>query len=175
MAHSRGHDSSVLRLSHTEFRNVGQGYRIGRFPINFNMPQSSVRSSYVRGCSIHHSFNRALGLGGVSDLLVEDNVAFHILGHAFVTETGIEERNIFKRNLAVMTLQQSGLYETDMEPAGFYIRNPQNVLEGNVAVGSDAYGFFLQIPKSVDGACTPCGKGSLEIRYLMVCYPLSRL
>ena len=175
MAHSRGHDSSVLRLSHIEFRNVGQGYRMGRFPINFNMPQSSVRSSYVRGCSIHHSFNRALGLGGVSDLLVEDNVAFHILGHAFVTETGIEERNIFKRNLAVMTLQQSGLYETDMEPAGFYIRNPQNVLEGNVAVGSDAYGFFLQIPKSVDGACTPCGKGSLEIRYLMVCYPLSRL
>lgn len=47
MAHSRGHDSSVLRLSNTEFRNVGQGYRLARYPLNFNMPQSSVRSSYV--------------------------------------------------------------------------------------------------------------------------------
>ena len=42
-----------------------------------------MNGSYVRNCAIHHSFNRALTIHGVHDVLIEGNVAYDIMGHTF--------------------------------------------------------------------------------------------
>ena len=64
MTHSPGHESAIVRLDGVELRNMGQGYRIGRYPINFHWI-GRVRRSFVRQCSVHHSFNRGIGMNGV--------------------------------------------------------------------------------------------------------------
>ena len=84
----RGHGESLTgRIENCEFRYVGQGFRLGRYPIHFHMI-GSVRNSYVRKNSIHHTYNRAVAIHGVHYLRVQDNVAFETMGHTYFIEDG---------------------------------------------------------------------------------------
>ena len=71
-----------VRIEHTEVRNMGQAFRLGRYAIHFHL-SADMSGSYVRRCAIRHSFNRALTAHGVHNLLVEANVAYDIMGHTF--------------------------------------------------------------------------------------------
>lgn len=85
-----------------------------------------MTGSYVRGCAIHHTFNRAVTVHGVSGLLVEHNVANDVMGHAFFIEDGIETGNTIQYNLGVAVRTSSTLLITDVTPATFWVTNPNN-------------------------------------------------
>lgn len=70
------------RIEHTEVRHSGQAFHLGRYSIHFHL-SGSMNGSYIRHCSIHHSFNRAISVHGVHNLLIERNVAYDIMGHAY--------------------------------------------------------------------------------------------
>jgi hypothetical protein len=81
MVHSRGKasimdlnagESAVARLENMEIRYAGQGFRLGRYPVHLHMI-GTVRNSYVRKNSIHHTYNRAVAIHGVHYLRVQDN------------------------------------------------------------------------------------------------------
>ena len=76
-----------------------------------------------RGCAIHHSFNRAVTVHGVDNLLIKDNVAFNIMGHSFFLEDGGEEHNIFEGNLAIFTRTSSSLLNVDVTPGESLLTN----------------------------------------------------
>ena len=57
--------------------------------------------SYLRGNVVHRSWNRGYTLHAVHNLLVEDNIAYDVVGHAFFIEDGFETGNILKHNLAL--------------------------------------------------------------------------
>ena len=80
MVHSRGYDSSKFQVERVEFRNMGQGYRLGRWALQFYL-LGPVPSSYMSECSLHHSFQRGLVLHKADGLRVHRNVFFHIIGH----------------------------------------------------------------------------------------------
>ena len=82
MIHRIGPYPTPIRIEHTEVRNAGQAFRLGRYAIHFHLT-GSMTGSYIRNCAIHHSNNRALTAHGVHDLLVEGNVAYDIKGHTF--------------------------------------------------------------------------------------------
>ena len=82
MIHRIGSYPTPIRIEHTEVRNAGQAFRLGRYAIHFHLT-GSMNGSYVRNCAIHHSNNRALTAHGVHNLLVEGNVAYDIKGHTF--------------------------------------------------------------------------------------------
>lgn len=97
----------------------------GRYPIHFHM-SGDVTGSYVRGCAIHHTFNRAVTIHGVQGLLVEHNVAYHVMGHAYFIEDGIETGNTIQYNLGVHVTSSSSLLNVDVTPGTFWITNPNN-------------------------------------------------
>ena len=81
MLHSRAHASIVdrsqgesltARIENVEVRYAGQMGRLGRYPVHFHMI-GAVRGSYVRGCAIHHTYNRAIAIHGVHYLRVQNN------------------------------------------------------------------------------------------------------
>ena len=72
MMHSRGDESLVGRIENVECRYMGQGFRLGRYPIHFHMI-GTVRNSYVRSVSIHHTYNRAIAIHGVHYLRVQQH------------------------------------------------------------------------------------------------------
>ena len=98
---------------------------LGRYPIHFHL-SGDVSGSYVRGCAIHHTFNRAVTVHGVTGLVVEHNVAYHIKGHAYFIEDGIETGNTIQYNLGVFVQSSSTLLTTDSTPATFWVTNPNN-------------------------------------------------
>jgi hypothetical protein len=159
-------EQTIARIQYAEFREVGQAASLYRYPINFFM-LGKIPDSKVVGCSIHHSYNRALTIHGSHHLHVEDNVAFNIWGHAYFLEDGIETKNVFKHNLGVKTIRTFGMLVTDQFPATFWISNPDNTYIGNHAAHSDHSGFWYQLDEhptqmsEIDSVCprgVPLGK-----------------
>ena len=106
--HAKEKDKHMVRarIAYTEFSEAGQAFRVGRYPIHFHI-NGNVTGSYVRGNAIHHSFNRAVTMHAVDNLLVEHNVVFNVKGLSFFIEDGVEENNIIQYNLAVFTRQSN--------------------------------------------------------------------
>ncbi|XP_054766411.2 fibrocystin-L-like [Lytechinus pictus] len=138
------------RFEYVEVTHAGQAFRLGRYPIHYHM-NGNITGSYVRGCGIHHTFNRAVTIHGVHHLLVEHNVAFNVMGHAFFLEDGIETKNIIQYNLAVFVRPSSSLLNVDVTPASFWVTNPDNYIRHNAAAGGSHFGFWYNMPSHPGG------------------------
>ena len=96
---------------------------MGRYPIHFHMI-GAVRNSYVRGNSIHHTYNRAVVIHGVHYLRVTNNVNFETMGNAYFVEDGIETKNVITHNLGANTRQSFAGLTVDQTPATYWFVNP---------------------------------------------------
>ena len=150
MLHRGPNDKIIGRLEYIEVTHAGQAYRLGRYPIHFHL-NGDVSDSYVRGCAIHHTFNRAVTIHAVDNLLVEHNVAYNIKGHAYFLEDGIEIGNIIQYNLGVFVKASSSLLNVDITPATFWSVNPNNTIRHNAAAGGTHFGFWYRLPANPTG------------------------
>ena len=119
-------------------------FRLGRNPIHFHLLGNMI-GSYVRGCSIHQSFNRAINIHGTKNVLIENTVIFDIMGGAFFHEDGIETGNIWQYNLAIFVRMSSSLQNDDIAPAAFWVTNPNNTIRHNHVAGGTHFGFLYRI------------------------------
>jgi hypothetical protein len=144
---------SVLQvIEGVEFVRFGQQGNLGRYPLHFHFC-GDVSGSIVSKNTIRQSNQRCVVVHGTNNLLVQENVAFDTKGHCFMLEDGIETNNMFIRNLGAFTdavttiipnLGTNGK-ETDDKPATFWVTNPTNTWEGNVAAGSAGSGYWFQL------------------------------
>ncbi|KAG1667228.1 hypothetical protein FOA52_009793 [Chlamydomonas sp. UWO 241] len=151
--------TSGILFEQTEFVQMGKAFLLGKYAIHWHM-HGDVTGQYVKGCAIHHSYNRALTVHGSHNALVKDNVAYDIMGHTFFLEDGIETGNTFDGNLGFLTRASDSLLNTDTSPATFWITNPNNTYINNVAAGSTGgYGFWYSLddhptgPSATDTVC----------------------
>ena len=100
MIHSPGDESAIGRIEYIELTDVGQAFKLGRYPLHFHMI-GTVNQSYVRGNAIHQTYNRAVTLHGIHDFRVINNVAFDTKGHTIFVEDAVETRNYIHHNLIV--------------------------------------------------------------------------
>ena len=168
MLHSRHHDSILdrsqgesltARIEDIEVRYSGQMGRLGRYSIHFHMI-GSVKNSYVRRNSIHHTYNRAIAIHGVHYLRVQDNVAFETLGHTYFVEDGLETKNIITGNLAANTRELFVGLTSDATPSAYWLVNGDNYVARNIAAGGTHYGFWVRRPPSLH-PLPPCTPSSL--------------
>ena len=148
--HSPDDDTTKARIDSVELKFVGQTFILGSYPIHFHMI-GTVHKSYIRNNAIHHAFNRAVTIHGVSYLRVQNNVVYQTKGHAIFIEDAIEEKNLIENNLVVDVRRSWSLLNTDTTPASFWITNPNNIFRGNHAAGSDRYSYWFDTQKSAIG------------------------
>ena len=55
----------------------------------------TASNSYVRGNTIHHTYNRAVTAHHVHYLRIIQNVAFMTMGHTFFIEDAYEQHNYY--------------------------------------------------------------------------------
>ncbi len=99
---------------------------------------------------------------GIHYLRVTDNVAYHVMGHTYFMEDGIETKNQVLRNLAIGTYAAFGMLDTDQMPASFWVTNPDNIYIGNHAAGSDHCNFWYNLgdhPTGVSATNSVCPNG----------------
>lgn len=154
---------SEVRFSGVELYRMGQTDSLGRYPFHWHIA-GNVSGQYIKDCSIHRSFNRVVTVHGTSHAVVENNVGYDHIGHGYFLEDGDEVQNVFRRNLGILTRVPApggGVTPHDFVrdattqliklPATFWITNPENYFEGNVAAGSEGSGFWMVAQDSTLG------------------------
>ena len=139
-------ETSTFRISNVEFTKTGQASQVGRSSITVHQIDD-LHDSYLRGCSIHHTFNRAVGLHRVNYLRVQENIIYNVRGHAILLGTGAETKNRIECNCIVDMRAQSAILSSDFFPAGIFVQNPDNEVTGNSVAESDAYGIWYHLPE----------------------------
>lgn len=135
--------TAFMQLLNVEVTAAGQSYRLGRYPVHFHLMGDVRFQSWVRNCSVHHTYNRAFTIHGTHQAVLRHNVAYRNMGHAFFLEDGIETGNILDGNLGIHTLVSNAMLITDYNPATFWITHPNNTVINNVAAGAvDGFGFW---------------------------------
>lgn len=148
--HSEGDDSLTARLSYTEFTDMGQAFKLGRYAIHFHMI-GAVHTSYAHGNAVHQSNNRAFTMHGTHHLRLTNNTVYEASGHVFFIEDAVETNNYCAHNLIMVVKRSWSLLNTDNSPAGFWITHPNNHLIGNHVGGSDRYGFWYDLQEHAMG------------------------
>ncbi|XP_050416785.2 fibrocystin-L [Patella vulgata] len=152
MLHAPRKDENLAigRISYIEVNYAGQAFRLGRYPIHLHL-NGDMSASYVRGCAIHETFNRAINIHFTHNLLVEHNVIYNVMGGAFFLEDGIETGNIIQYNLGVFVRGSSSLLNDDITPAIFWVTNPNNTIRHNAAAGGSHFGFWYRMHLHPEG------------------------
>ncbi len=117
----------------------------------------ALRGSYLRGVSVHSAVGRGVSLSNLREFVVTGSVLYHTVGAMYDVmfalyapaapspksplacasalcfgrvslESGTEEWNIIEGNLGVFTVATARLEPSDLTPAVFHVRNPNNVV-----------------------------------------------
>ena len=142
--------AAEARLSYIEVTFAGQAFRLGRYPVHFHL-NGDMSTSYVRGLSIHETFNRAVNVHGTHNTMVEKTVIYNVMGGAMFLEDGIETGNTFQYNLGVFVRESSSLLNDDITPATFWVTNPNNTIQHNAAAGGSHFGYWYRMHGHPDG------------------------
>jgi autotransporter-associated beta strand protein len=153
----------VGNIQGVELYRMGQKGMLGRYPFHWHMLLNGGEGQYFRNNSVHRSFNRAITIHGTESTLVEDNFCYDHIGHGLFLEDGSERFNTIRRNVVVLSKRPAPGEEvtpSDNEldefqnrtPASYWITNPNNIFEDNVAAGTQGTGFWFAFPTSPMGA-----------------------
>ncbi|KAL7565473.1 hypothetical protein ACA910_012212 [Epithemia clementina (nom. ined.)] len=130
-----------------EVVNFGQQGNLGRYPIHLHLCKNAY--SLIAKNTVRDSNQRCVVIHGSHNTTIQENIAYNTCGHCFLTEDGGEVNNKFVRNLGSNTIPAVQLVrdgESDANNAAtFWSANPMNEWTGNVAAGSEANGFWLEL------------------------------
>ncbi|OAF68248.1 hypothetical protein A3Q56_04012 [Intoshia linei] len=152
MAHGHEYDSNSakIHIEYVELFNVGQAFRLGRYPVHFHI-NGNMEGSYVKGCSIHKTYNRAINIHNSHHILIERNVIYDVMGGAVFLEDSIERENILQYNLLVHVKSSSSLLTDDISPAGLWVTHPYNIVRHNHIAGGTHFGIWYRMREHPEG------------------------
>ena len=155
--------NSTMNASSIELYRMGQKGSLGRYPWHWHHVHLAGAGQYFKNSSVHHSFNRGITIHGTSYVNVENNFFYDHIGHGVFLEDGSERFNTIKNNIVLLSkrpLPGEELTASDNElnevqnrtPSSFWITNPNNYFEGNVAAGTQGTGYWFALPQSPMGS-----------------------
>ena len=154
--HILGTQDGTMHIEGVELFRMGQKMVLARYPMHWHM-EGAVDGQYFKGSSVWKSFNRCVTVHGSDNATVSGNVCYDNIGHGYFLEDGAESGNLFEDNLGLLTRTPAAgqaLIPSDVNPATFWITNPDNSYRRNAAAGSRGFGFWFAFPASPTGLST---------------------
>ena len=84
-----------------EFKQMGQGGRLGHYPIHFHMARKTPDNTLITQNSINELMTRWIVLHSTSHVFVDDNIGYKSIGHGFYLEDATETGKVFSENLGI--------------------------------------------------------------------------
>src|SRR5512146_26771 len=103
---------AAVQVQGVQFYQLGQGGRMGHYPVHFHMARKVPSDTFVSDSSIWDSMNRWIVLHGTEGVTLQRDVGFLSVGHGFYLEDATETDNKLYGDLGVF--------------ARAAIQNPQN-------------------------------------------------
>jgi len=155
--HIMVHYNSKAYLDNVELFRMGQKSELGRYPFHWHMVKNGGTGQYFRNSSVHRSYNRAITIHGTDYATVDNNVCYDHVGHGVFLEDGGERFNVITNNLVLSTkkpLKGDEVIPSDNQfsqnqnrsPSSYWITNPNNTFENNIAAGSPGTGYWFIFP-----------------------------
>ena len=156
------HEDGIAHVEGVEFFQMGQKSIKGSYPFHWHLLQERGAGQYLKNSSIRTSYNRAVTIHGTESVLVENNFCYDHVGHGIFLEDGSERFNIIRGNVVALTKRPVAgeeIIPSDNEanevqnrtPASYWITNPNNIFENNVAAGTQGTGFWFAMPQKPMG------------------------
>lgn len=157
MVMANGH----AQVSGVQFDRMGQLGVKGRYPIHWHIAGDRA-GNYVVSSSVSGSHQRAYVVHSTHNVLLEANVAYDVVNHAYVwSEDGDEHSNRFIRNVGILTTSPSesnfifpinnpffsNTSQAEHRSAVFWGRSfDRHVIRGNISGGTiEGFGFFFDL------------------------------
>lgn len=149
-----------MRISGTEITRMGQEGILGKYGAHWHL-SGDATGDFLINNSFHEIYNKGIALHGVQNVVVDDNVVFGTIGHSIFTEDAAEFGNTIRGNLVLGTKaaesRETALTTADFDHvSSFWIENPNNIIQGNRAAGSEFAGFWIA-PSDVHGLSKDTG------------------
>ncbi|MCF6765693.1 G8 domain-containing protein [Thiotrichales bacterium 19S3-7] len=168
----------ALQIQGVEFYQMGQGGRMGHYPVHFHMARKVPKDTFVKDSSIHDSMTRWITLHATEGVKLQRNVGFLSIGHGYYIEDGSEINNQLIGNIGILAraavdniqnprtvpgilsapdiVQIAGEdvpYKSDaVHPTIFWIMNGWNDFRYNMAAGATACGLcYWMLPSRISG------------------------
>jgi len=90
-----------IKVQGVEFYQMGQGGRIGHYPVHFHHARKTNSDTFVVDSSIWDSMTRWIVLHGTHDVTLARNVGYLSIGHGFYLEDGTEINNSLFANIGI--------------------------------------------------------------------------
>jgi cell migration-inducing and hyaluronan-binding protein len=152
-----------VQIQGVEFKQLGQGGLLGRYPVHFHIARRVPADTYVIDSSVNESMTRWFVLHSTLGVTLARNVGFKSIGHGYFLEDATETDNKFYSNIGIDAraavesndnprripglLEANNYsirplkYNSDSSyPTVFWITNGWNALAGNMAAGAGACG-----------------------------------
>jgi len=169
-----------LQIQGVEFRWMGQGGRIGHYPVHFHMARQVPDDTYIKDSSVNESMTRWYVLHATQHTLLQRNVGYKSIGHGYYLEDATETDNKLYANLGVFARaavvgpanprnvpgilarvergdvggEAAARIKSDiLYPTVFWFTNGWNDFVGNMAAGANTCGgCYWQVPATANGA-----------------------
>lgn len=156
------HPSGEGYIKGVEIYRGGQKSLLARYPFHWHLVQQYGSGQYFSDSAVHESFNRGITIHGTDYTTVENNIFYDHIGHGVFLEDGSEFYNVIRYNVVALTKRPAPGEEVtpsdnshdeaqNRTPASYWITNPNNTFEYNVAAGSEGTGYWFIFPTSVIG------------------------
>ncbi len=154
-----------FQVQGVEFFQMGQGGRLGHYPVHFHHTRKPPPETFVRDSSVYDSMTRFITIHATHDVELARNVGYLSIGHGYYLEEGAEINNKLYSNLGVMARaavdnaqnprKVPGIlyapamtaptpdmaYRSDViHPSVFWTMNGWNEFIGNMAAGATSCG-----------------------------------
>ncbi|MCU0429898.1 MAG: T9SS type A sorting domain-containing protein [Cytophagaceae bacterium] len=160
--HVMVHMNGKAFIDGVEFFRMGQKSILGRYPFHWHMLMDKGAGQYFKNNSVHRSYNRAITIHGTESTLVENNFCYDHIGHGIFLEDGSERFNVIRGNVVLLTkrpLEGEEVTPSDNQlnepqnrtPGSFWITNPNNTFENNIAAGTQGTGYWFIMPRKPMG------------------------
>jgi hypothetical protein len=93
-----------LQIQGVEFNQLGEGGRIGHYPVHFHMARQVPTDTYVKDSSVWDSMTRFIVLHATQGVLLARNVGYRSIGMGYYLEDGTETGNKLYANLGVSSI-----------------------------------------------------------------------
>ncbi len=155
---------STVHVENIELYKMGQKGVLARYPFHWHLNEDAAEGSYIKNSSIHQSFNRVVTIHGTDYVTVDGIFAYDHIGHGIFFEDGGERFNTIKNNVLSVTRRpklgeeltpsdnfsdnpSQGDSAQNRTPSSYWITNPNNYFENNVAAGTEGTGFWFAFPE----------------------------
>src|SRR4029077_10055472 len=114
-----------LQIQGVEFKNMGQGGKLGHYPIHFHMARQVPADTFVKDSSINESMTRWIVLHSTQGVLLQRNIGYKSIGSGFFLGNATRVNKKFYPTLGIF--------------ARAAVNNPQNPRKIPGILAADAF------------------------------------